>query len=191
MTSHGQAVNGEGGGNGDGRIVVIGLGNEFRRDDGAGPAVVELLRARPLRDVDLLVSEGEPGGLLTDWTGASLAVVVDAIVASPAVPGRLHRVEAGLDRADDPAAGLAWGPAASSHGLGLGEAVSLGAALGRAARAADPARRGSRRPGPGGRPQPAGGGVPGHAGRGRAAGHPGQPWGAARERARRLVAWRA
>ena len=125
VTGHGQAVND------GGRIVVIGLGNEFRRDDGAGPAVIELLRAGPLRDVELLVSEGEPGGLLTDWTGASLAVVVDAVVASPAVPGRLHRVEAGLDRADDPAAGLAWGPAASSHGLGLGEAVSLGAVLGR------------------------------------------------------------
>ncbi len=116
---------------GAGRIVVIGLGNEFRRDDGAGPAVVELLRAYPLRDVELLVSEGEPGGLLTDWTGASLAVVVDAVLASPAVPGRRHRVEAGLDGTDDPAAGLAWGPAASSHGLGLGEAVSLGKVLGR------------------------------------------------------------
>ncbi len=125
--------------NGDGRIVVIGLGNEFRRDDGAGPAVIELLRARPLRDVELLVSEGEPGGLLTDWTGAALAIVVDAIVASPAAPGRLHRMEPGLGQADDPAAGLAWGPAAgldwgpaaSSHGLGLSEAVSLGAVLGR------------------------------------------------------------
>ena len=116
---------------GAGRIVVIGLGNEFRRDDGAGPAVVELLRAYPLRDVELLVSEGEPGGLLTDWTGASLAVVVERGARVPGGPGpAAPGGEAGLDGTDDPAAGLAWGPAASSHGLGLGEAVSLGKVLG-------------------------------------------------------------
>ena len=104
--------------NGDGRIVVIGLGNEFRRDDGAGPAVIELLRAQPLRDVELLVSEGEPGGLLTDWTGAALAIVVDAMVASPPNPGQLHRMEPGLGQTDDPAAGLAWGRRPARTGWG-------------------------------------------------------------------------
>ena len=104
--------------NGDGRIVVIGLGNEFRRDDGAGPAVIELLRAQPLRDVELLISEGEPGGLLTDWTGAALAIVVDAMVASPPAPGRLHRMEPGPGQADDPAGGLAWGRRPARMGWG-------------------------------------------------------------------------
>lgn len=111
----------------DGRIVIIGLGNEFRRDDGAGPAVIERLRNRPLRAVDLLVSDGEPGGLLTEWTGAALAIVVDAMVAAHPVPGRLHRLEASLAGE----APVGWPSAASSHGLGVAEAVGLGQVLGR------------------------------------------------------------
>lgn len=111
-----------------GRIVVIGLGNEFRRDDGAGPAVLGLLRTRPLRDVELLASDGEPAGLLTAWTGAELAIVVDAMTGSPPSPGRLHRIGG---RIAGPAPGVAVRQAASSHGLGLREAIELGEVLGR------------------------------------------------------------
>jgi hydrogenase maturation protease len=105
-----------------GRIVIIGLGNEFRRDDGAGLAVLGLLRTRPLRDVELLASDGEPAGLLTSWTGAELAIVVDAMTGSPPSPGRLHRIT-GL------APGTGVSQAASSHGLGLREAIGLGEVL--------------------------------------------------------------
>ena len=53
----------------DGHAVVIGVGNEFRRDDGAGPAVVARLRAHVPDDVCLLVSDGEPAGLIEAWAG--------------------------------------------------------------------------------------------------------------------------
>ena len=109
------------------RVVVFGLGNEFRRDDGAGLAVVELLRARSLPEVSLLTGQGEPGALLAGWAGAALAIVVDAVVASPPVPGRLHRLVAGRDGTTP----VSWPPSASSHGLGLAEAIGLGAVLGR------------------------------------------------------------
>jgi hypothetical protein len=36
-----------------GRVVVIGVGNEFRRDDGIGPAVVARLRDRAPATVEL------------------------------------------------------------------------------------------------------------------------------------------
>jgi hydrogenase maturation protease len=104
--------------------VVIGVGNEFRRDDGAGLAVVARLRGRVPDTVLLLASDGEPAGLVEAWTGAALAVVVDAVRAEPAVPGRLHRLV--LDPAAVPDAGNV-----SSHGLGLADAVGLGRALGR------------------------------------------------------------
>jgi len=109
---------------GPGRVVVIGVGNEFRRDDGIGPAVVARLRDRAPATVELLVSDGEPARLIEAWSGADLAVVVDAVRSEPAVPGRLHRLV--LDEAD-PAAPYP----VSSHGLGLGEAVGLAQALGR------------------------------------------------------------
>ena len=104
--------------------VVIGVGNEFRRDDGAGPQVVARLRGRAPEAVELLVSDGEPTRMIEAWEGAGLAIVVDAVRAEPAVPGRLHRLE--LDRAGA-------GPATpvSSHGLGLDDAIGLALALDR------------------------------------------------------------
>jgi hydrogenase maturation protease len=107
-----------------GRQVVIGVGNEFRRDDGIGPEVVSRLRAQTAGTVQLLVCDGEPARMIEAWAGASLAVVVDAVLASPTAPGRLHRIE--LDRAD----GWDISPV-SSHGLSLGDAISLAGALGR------------------------------------------------------------
>ena len=108
----------------DGRVVVIGVGNEFRRDDGAGPAVVASLRGRVPPGVELLLADGEPTRLIEAWTGAALAVVVDAVLADPPRPGRVHRFV--LDR---PLAGTTR--TASSHGFGLDDAVRLALALDR------------------------------------------------------------
>ncbi|WP_093906474.1 hydrogenase maturation protease [Streptomyces sp. cf386] len=111
-----------------GRIAVIGVGNEFRRDDGVGWAVLARLRERagdrPLpEDTHLATCDGDPGRLIGLWEGARLAVVVDAAHAHPGTPGRVHRLE--LD------AGLLAQPSTtSSHGLGLGEAVELARVLG-------------------------------------------------------------
>jgi hydrogenase maturation protease len=108
-------------------MVVIGVGNSMRRDDGAGIAVVE--RARPLLPpgVEVHTLSGEATSLLDAWEGADLAVVVDAV--------RWDRPPAeGVTRIDvighpDNVGG--WGTAASSHGLGVAEAVALGRALDR------------------------------------------------------------
>lgn len=107
---------------------MIGVGNEFRRDDGVGPAVASLLRERTdsrgsLPDTVVSVCDGDPARLIGLWAGAGLAVVVDAAHARPASPGRIHRVA--LD-----AVWLGQPATTSSHGLGLGEAVDLARALG-------------------------------------------------------------
>jgi hydrogenase maturation protease len=104
------------------RVVIIGVGNEFRRDDGAGPQVVARLRGRVPDGVQLMVSDGEPAGLIEAWHGASLAVVIDAVRAEPAAPGRLHRLV--LD-----GAGAGQAHPVSSHGVGLGDAIRLARAL--------------------------------------------------------------
>jgi len=105
-------------------VVVIGVGNEFRRDDGAGPAVVASLHDRMPPGVNLVVTDGEPTRLIEAWTGAALAVVIDAVRAHPPRPGRVHRFVV-----DRPMGGTPR--AASSHGFGLDEAVSLALALDR------------------------------------------------------------
>ncbi|HEY5015177.1 MAG TPA: hydrogenase maturation protease [Streptosporangiaceae bacterium] len=111
------------------RTVVVGVGNEFRRDDGAGPEVIARLRARQPGDADLscvtlAVSDGEPGRLIDLWEGTSLAVVIDAVRDSSLSPGHTCQLAA------DALAGLADG-AASTHGIGLGDTVELARALGR------------------------------------------------------------
>jgi hydrogenase maturation protease len=101
-------------------VIVIGVGNELRRDDGAGPAVVDELRNRPLEGTTLAISDGEPSRLLDLWAGADLAIVVDAIPSTDQ-PGRVREL--------DTVGGVE--PGTSSHALGLGVATRLGEALGR------------------------------------------------------------
>ena len=107
-----------------GRVVVIGIGNEFRRDDGAGPQLVAGLRQRAPADVEFLVSDGDPTAIIEAWDGAALAIVVDAVRIDPTAPGRLYRLTLDRDR-------LVPDRAVSSHGLGLGEAIGLARVLGR------------------------------------------------------------
>jgi hydrogenase maturation protease len=111
---------------GPGRVpaVVIGIGNEFRRDDGAGPAVVGRLRGLAPPGVELVITDDEPARLIEAWTGAALAVVVDAVRAQPSHPGRVHRFVV-----DRPGPGTAR--TASSHGFGLDDAIALALALDR------------------------------------------------------------
>jgi hydrogenase maturation protease len=110
------------------RQVVIGVGNEYRRDDGFGPLVVAELAERQHSDaglsaVELRASDGEPTGMLELWAGADLVVVVDAVHDGGDHPGR--RYELVLDDLD----GLADDRASSSHGISLGSTVALGRAL--------------------------------------------------------------
>ncbi|MFF5313406.1 hydrogenase maturation protease [Streptomyces massasporeus] len=109
------------------RIVVIGVGNEFRRDDGVGPVVAALLAERAGyrafgTDTVVSVCDGDPARLIGLWEGARLAVVVDAAYAQHGIAGRIHRIELATERLGHPST-------TSSHGLGLGEAVDLARVL--------------------------------------------------------------
>lgn len=106
------------------RVVVIGVGNPLRGDDGIGPATVEALRGRVPEDTVLVVSDGEPARMLDLWRGADAVVLVEALRASRARPGQLHT----LTPAE--AAGRALGTA-STHAFGLGECLALAEALDR------------------------------------------------------------
>jgi hydrogenase maturation protease len=103
---------------------VIGVGNPWRRDDAAGLAVARRLRGTLPAGVELLEREGEPAGLIDAWDGADALWLVDA-VSSGAAPGTVHRLDAS---AQELPAGLFR---ASTHHLGLAEAVELARALGR------------------------------------------------------------
>jgi len=104
--------------------ALIGVGNEFRRDDGVGPALVARLAGSAPHGVTLSVVDGEPSQLLDVWDGMQLAVVVDAVLCDPSTPGRIHRTTLGD--------AYPAGTSASTHGLGIPDALGLAEALGRA-----------------------------------------------------------
>jgi hydrogenase maturation protease len=104
-----------------GRAVIVGIGNEFRQDDGVGPAVIRSIRESGIAEDWLTVTVVEPMDLTQVWQGLSLAVLVDAALYEPPTPGVVHRVEAGQlanrTRCE------------STHGLGLPDAIRLSNAL--------------------------------------------------------------
>jgi len=112
------------------RIVVIGVGAEFRCDDRAGLAVIDRLRGRLPAGVALLCTDGEPTRLMEAWSGATAAIVVDAVSGGDSPPGTLHRVVV-ADEAEAPGYAASVPAPASSHGLGLSTAVELSRVLSR------------------------------------------------------------
>ena len=104
--------------------AAVCLGSRYRGDDAVGPLVAERLR---LAGIDLLDCGDEPTRLLDAWDGLDTVVIVDALVTG-APAGTIHRVDPG----DEPLPrdlGLA-----STHAVGVAEAVELGRAVGRAPR---------------------------------------------------------
>lgn len=99
---------------------MIGVGNSYRRDDGVGLVVADEIAKRNLAGVRVLLATGEPGALLDAWSGAGLAVVVDAAMGEGSCPGRIRRWTPG----DEESAG-----AVSTHAIGLPQAYALGEAL--------------------------------------------------------------
>jgi hydrogenase maturation protease len=100
-------------------MVVAGIGNEYRRDDGVGAAVAALVAAREpgVRDVGPGV---EPLDLLTRWDGADLVVVIDAVRS---------REPAGTVSILDLCSGDFNGHVMSSHGIDLAGALRIARAV--------------------------------------------------------------
>jgi hydrogenase maturation protease len=75
------------------RTIIIGVGNPYRSDDGAGIVVVRQLLGRVPVGVSIVEESGEGAALMEAWKDAAAAVVVDA-VHSDAPPGTIHRLDA-------------------------------------------------------------------------------------------------
>jgi hydrogenase maturation protease len=99
---------------------IICCGNRDRGDDAAGLLVAERLEAF---GIPVVVCPGGALELIEAWTGASDVLVIDAVVTG-AAPGTVQPWD-GLE------AEIPQRPPASTHGLGVGEAIALARILGR------------------------------------------------------------
>ena len=103
-------------------IVVIGVGNDYRSDDGVGVVIARRLRAQLPSEIKIIEATGEGVSLLDAWQGATSVVVLDA-AHSGARPGTIHRFDASTEPI--PSAFLNY----STHAFSVAEAVELSRVL--------------------------------------------------------------
>ena len=101
-------------------VVVIGIGNPLRGDDGVGWTIVQLVRRRLPPSAVVVETGGDATLLLEFWRDAYAAVLVDA-AQSGVIPGTISRF--------DLTGGGAVPTPVSSHSFGIAEAVALGRVL--------------------------------------------------------------
>jgi hydrogenase maturation protease len=114
-----------------GRVVLAGIGNEMRHDDGIGPVIARraarVSSARPGGFVTALATPlNEPLDLLDDWDRDDLAIVVDAVRSgAPAGTVTLTWLEPVGDVVLPARCGRA-----STHGLGVADVFRLACEIG-------------------------------------------------------------
>lgn len=105
-------------------ILILGVGNPYRSDDGVGMAVTHRLRERGVPGIRVVEQSGEGAELMEAWKDSSTVFVIDA-VSSGAKAGTIHR----LDAARDPIPKQFFHY--STHAFSVAEAVELARALGK------------------------------------------------------------
>jgi hydrogenase maturation protease len=116
-------------------VLVIGLGNPERGDDGVGPLVAKKLAALLPADVAVASPSGDVLNLITTWAGFDAVICIDAAAALSA-PGRIHRFDLAASELPGELASISTHASshASSHSFGLAEAIGLARALQQAPR---------------------------------------------------------
>jgi hydrogenase maturation protease len=108
---------------GSSSVLVIGVGNDYRSDDGVGLAVVRLLKAKELPETLCLESDGDGTTLMENWSQANRVIIIDAL-SSGAQPGTIHRFDV-LTQPLPTSYSFS-----STHAFGVAEAIQLARTLG-------------------------------------------------------------
>jgi hydrogenase maturation protease len=103
-------------------IVLIGVGNEYRGDDGVGLIALRELAKKELPNTRCIESNGDGTALLEAWTNAGVVILIDA-ASSKASPGMIYR----FDALASPIPVTFSSP--SSHAFGVAEAIELARTL--------------------------------------------------------------
>jgi hydrogenase maturation protease len=105
-------------------VVVVGLGNGYRKDDGVGVVAADAIKEAASPQVRVVTNVSDPARLLDAWQDTGLAVVIDAAEGNPSTLGNVRRwTTSDLTHISE---GL------SSHSIDIGATYALAQALGRA-----------------------------------------------------------
>lgn len=103
-------------------MLILGIGNRYRSDDGVGIEVARRLKKRAPAGVTVLEASGEGTALVEAWQGAKAVILIDA-VSSGGKPGTIHRI----DGAHEAIPKIFFNY--STHAFGVAEAIELARAL--------------------------------------------------------------
>ena len=103
-------------------LLLIGIGNDYRSDDGVGLAAIRVLKTKEFPDTQFSENSGDGAELMEIWKHASMVIIIDA-VSSGAQPGTIYRFDA-LKQPIPAEISLH-----STHAFGIAEALGLAQAL--------------------------------------------------------------
>ncbi|MDD4052208.1 MAG: hydrogenase maturation protease [candidate division Zixibacteria bacterium] len=106
-----------------GPIVVIGIGNDFRSDDGVGLYVARAIGALNLPGVTTIDGVADGSNLMTAWEDSRAVFIIDCAL-SGAEPGTIHTFDALTE--EIPADIF---PRFSTHAIDIPESIKLGRLL--------------------------------------------------------------
>jgi len=104
--------------------LIIGIGNEFRKDDAVGLHTARQLKELFSGNIDIVEMSGEGAELLEHWNSYETVFIIDA-VRTKNNPGTIFRFDSHTDNL--PVSFFNY----SSHAFGLAEAVEVGRKLSR------------------------------------------------------------
>jgi hydrogenase maturation protease len=104
------------------KVVLIGIGNEYRSDDGIGLLIARKICEKHLSSVCIKEESGEGVALMETWQGFDNVIITDA-VSSGAKPGTIFKIDASKETV--PAKFFRY----STHAFSLAEAVELAKAM--------------------------------------------------------------
>ncbi len=102
--------------------LLIGVGNEFRSDDGIGLAIARIFKEKKIPTLIVKEESGEGIALMEAWQGFDNVILVDA-VSSGAEPGKIYKIDANKEKV--PTRFFHY----STHAFSVAEAVELARAV--------------------------------------------------------------
>lgn len=100
------------------KFLILGIGNKFRSDDGAGVVAAEKVKELGIDNFDVKIVDGEGTDIMEAWNGYDNVIIIDAVQKNKSA-GKVHELNANEQILESDFFNY------SSHAFGLAEAINV------------------------------------------------------------------
>lgn len=100
------------------KFLILGIGNKFRSDDGAGIFAAEKVKELGIDKFEVKIVDGEGTDIMEAWKGYENVIIIDAVQKNKCA-GKIHEVNANEQVLKSDFFNY------SSHAFGLAEAINV------------------------------------------------------------------